>query len=239
MHNVTLSRPNEMKHIVCLASSRKLSGRCIAGREIIGKAPGPWIRPVSDREHQEVSEHERQYQDGSDPSVLDIIGVRLIRAQPHLFQQENWILDPKFYWEKRGRCDWIHLQSFVEAPGALWVNHESSHKGLNDRVLMVQAEQLRTSLKLIRVRALTIEVFCPGAAFGNDKRRVQGRFEYGGTHYWLWITDPFCEQRYLSYPDGRHPLGECCLTISLGEPHEGFCYKLIAAVIERPQTETR
>jgi hypothetical protein len=236
---VTGSHPNEIKHILCLANSRKLSGRCIAGREILGHAPGPWIRPVGDREHQEVLEQERQYQDGSDPAVLDIIGVPLIRPHPHLFQQENWILDPKFYWEKRGRCDWSYLQSFVEASGPLWINHQSSHKGLNDRVRQMQAEALRTSLKLIRVRALTVEVFCPGAAFGNNKRRVQGRFEHGGTHYWFWVTDPLYERRYLAEPDGRYPLGECCLTISLSEPLEGFCYKLIAAVIERPQTQPR
>ena len=32
--------------------------------------------------------------------------------------------------------------------------------------------------------------------------------------------------------DGRYRLGECCLTISLGEPYQGAVYKLIAAIIE-------
>lgn len=82
------------KQIVCLANSRKLSGRCVAGIEIRdGKRLG-WIRPVSDRENQEVSEHERQYEDGSDPKVLDVIEVPLLRALPSGYQRENWLLDP-------------------------------------------------------------------------------------------------------------------------------------------------
>lgn len=68
--------PTTTKRIVCLANSRKLQGRCIAGRELVGGKPAAWIRPVSDREHEEVSECERQYQDGSDPRVLDMAITR-------------------------------------------------------------------------------------------------------------------------------------------------------------------
>ncbi len=84
--NPEIQSPNEVKRILCLANSRKLSGRCIAGREIMNKLPGPWIRPVSGREHQEVSEQERHYQDGSDPMVLDVIDVPLVEPRPHQFQ---------------------------------------------------------------------------------------------------------------------------------------------------------
>ena len=49
----------EVKRIVCLANSRKLNGRCLAGKEFGGKGVGTWIRPVGAREHGEVSEYER------------------------------------------------------------------------------------------------------------------------------------------------------------------------------------
>jgi hypothetical protein len=231
------SPSNVIKRILCLASSRKLSGRCVAGRVIASQLPGPWVRPVSSREHQEISEYERNYEDGTDPRVLDVIDVPLLEARPHEFQQENWLLDSNNYWEQKSRFDWAGLQDFVEPDGPLWLNHNSSYNGMNDRIPLEVAVTLRSSLRLIHVDRLTIDVFCPGAAFGNPKRRVQGRFEHDGQDYWLWVTDPVYERRFLAQPNGTYPLGESCLTISLGEPYDNHVYKLIAAIIEREEIE--
>ena len=93
----------EVKRILCLANSRKLNGRCVAGIELVDDRKVGWIRPVSEREKEEVSEYERQYPDGSDPKVLDLIDLSLLRHQPGTFQRENWLLDPDHYWEKAGR----------------------------------------------------------------------------------------------------------------------------------------
>lgn len=92
-----------VKQIVCLANSRKLAGRCIAGREWTTESgAGDWIRPVSERKNREVSEYERQYEDGSDPQVLDIVQVPVLKPQPDGYQRENWLLDNEYYWEKVG-----------------------------------------------------------------------------------------------------------------------------------------
>ncbi len=103
-----------VKRIVCLANSRKLSGRCIAGKEMVrGRVVG-WARPVSARPHEEVSEYERQYENGGDPQVLDVIDVPLRAARPKGYQQENWLLDKKWYWVKVGRIRRDRLRRFTD-----------------------------------------------------------------------------------------------------------------------------
>ncbi len=233
------TQPVEVRRILCLANSRKLSGRCVAGREIVNTQPGAWIRPVSNREHQEVSWEERHYEDGSDPRVLDVIAVPLVEARPHLFQQENWLLDTNFYWRKIDRLDWTRLQAFVEPEGPLWVNAQSSFSGTNNRVSLAQAEHLPNSLRLIRVAGARLEVLRPGAQFGNQKKRVEAEFVHEGIQYRLRVTDAVYERRYRAMDEGHYDIGECCLCISLGEPFEGYAYKLIAALIERAETEVR
>lgn len=221
------------KRIVCLANSRKLRGRCVAGRELVGDKPRAWIRPVSDRPHEEVSEKERQYADGSDPLVLDIIDVPLREPRPKDYQQENWLLDPNEYWVKVGRFPWRDLERLAEAGGPLWINGYGTSKGQNDQIPLDKATTVRSSLKLVRVDALRLSVFRPGGAFGNTRRRVQARFRFAGNDYALWVTDPIVEGAYLSRSDGDYPLGESYLTISLGEPFKNYCYKLVAAVIQQ------
>lgn len=221
-----------VKRMLCLANSRKLQGRCIAGKELVGTRSTAWIRPVSSREHEEVSEGERQYANGRDPRVLDIIDVPLLASRPHEYQQENWLLDPKQYWLKRGQASWNDLRSHVDAVSPLWVDGNSSFNGCNDRILLGQARSLRSSLRLIHLERLRLAVFKPGEAFGNLKRRVQGRFSHAGADYRLWVTDPEYERRFLDQADGEYEIGESYLTVSLGEQYEGYCYKLIATIIE-------
>ena len=222
------------KRIVCLANSRKLSGRCVAGRELVADRPEAWVRPVSAREHQEVSEHERQYQDGSDPTLLDVVDVPLLEHRPKDYQQENWLLDPEYYWTKVDRCSWEDLDQFSEAGGNLWPNGFHTHNGTNDQIPLQQAAEETSSLKLIHVDEVCLRVFAPGQVFGNSKRRVQARFHFSGSSYALWVTDPYIERHYLAQEDGSYDLAECYLTISLGEPFKKRCYKLVAAVMERP-----
>jgi hypothetical protein len=222
-----------VKRILCLANSRKLNGRCIAGKELLNGEPLDWIRPVSAREHGDVSEYERQYEDGSDPRVLDIMDVPLLDATPKNYQHENWLLDADSYWVKIGHAKWDELFQFTDANEPLWIDGHSTYNGLNDKISISEAAELNSSLRLIHVEALTLSVFKPGEAFGNPKRRVQGQFRHGETDYQLWVTDPAYERAYLAKADGNYEIGESFLTISLGEPYNDACYKLIAAIIER------
>jgi hypothetical protein len=102
------------KTILCLANSRKLSGRCIAGRETRSDGYAGWVRPISARVSAEVSEEERRYENGSDPRVLDIIEVPGLAADPHLHQIENWVIDDRRYWDKKGEASWESVAALVE-----------------------------------------------------------------------------------------------------------------------------
>jgi len=228
------------KRMVCLANSRKLSGRCIAGKEFPGGANAAWIRPVSARPHEEVSEYERQYQDGSDPCVMDIIDVPLLDVRPKNYQVENWLLDPDYYWEKRGHVTWDQIGGLTDPVEDLWINGLSTHHGMHDRIDLSTANSLTSSLRLVHVPRLSLAVFAPGEAFGNPKRRVQARFRFNSVNYRLWVTDPVYERRYLKMPNAEYELGESFLTVSIGEPAEdGYCYKLIAAIVEREEEAQR
>lgn len=156
-----------VKRIVCLANSRKLSGRCIAGKELSGGGPAGWIRPVSARETEEVSEYERQYEDGKDPQVLDIIDVPLLESRPKGFQQENWLLDPNHYWAKVGESPWADLELLADPTGPLWYNGFSTYNGLYDKIPLESAGDIDTSLRLLYVDRIGLSVFKPGEAFGN------------------------------------------------------------------------
>jgi hypothetical protein len=230
---------SERKDIVCLANSRKHNGRCIAGIEIVDCHPEGWVRPVSAREGAEVSEYERQYEDGSDPRVLDLISVPLIEAAPDGYQAENWVLDPDAYWVRKGRFTWEQLARLEDEPAPLWPsNAPSTYHGMNDRVPATDADGFVDSLRLIRVDNFALRVFAPGAAFGNAKRRVQGGFTYLGAEYRVWVTDPQMEREYLAQADGEYLLGEGFITMSLGErSDDGYCYKLAAAVISHDRVE--
>ena len=46
-----------------------------------------------------------------------------------------------------------------------------------------------------------------------------------------WLPDPVYERRYLAKLDGEYRMGECFLTVSLGESYGGAVYKLIASII--------
>ena len=174
---------------------------------------------------------ERQYEDGSDPRVLDVIDIPLLNAQPDGCQQENWLLDPRYYWTRVGRLRKSNLDRLLDPVQLLWVDGASTSNGENDKVLDSKASTLRSSLRFIRVDSLVLSVFAPGAGYGNRKRRVQGQFQYAGKSYKLWVTDPAVERPYLKKGDGEYGFGPCFMTISIGEPYKGARYKLIAAII--------
>ena len=223
------------KTIICLANSRKITGRCVAGKEIADSKIGAWIRPVSGRPAGELSEEERRFQNGQDPRLLDVISIPMIEPRSHGFQTENHLIDDGYYWTKQREASWDDLQAALDPiVGLLWDNSSSSYNGLHDRVEEAAANKLGSSLRLIEVTDLKISVAVEGAEFGNAKRKVRGHFTFNGASYWLAVTDPVTERKYLAGKDGEFQVGPAILCISLGEPYGGYAYKLIVGVFLKP-----
>jgi hypothetical protein len=120
---------------ICLANSRKIAGRCVAGKEIAGSKFGAWVRPVSGRPAGELSEEERRFQNGQDPRLLDVITIPMIEPRPYGFQTENHLIDDGYYWTKEREASWDDLQAALDPIAApLWDNSSSSYNGLHDCV---------------------------------------------------------------------------------------------------------
>src|SRR3954462_1224732 len=124
------------KTIICLANSRKYQGRCVAGLEWNGRAPGKWVRPVSGMD-KGVLNYERfcGNSNGRDPRLLDLIRIEFLVPQPHAFQSENHRIDPCKRWTHCGSLKWQRLLPAVSrAKEPLWANAGSSKQGLLDVV---------------------------------------------------------------------------------------------------------
>jgi hypothetical protein len=214
--------------IVCFAKSRKAAGHCIAGKQWRNGRPGDWVRPVSVRPTREISEQERRYQDGRAVKLLDIVAVPCDNRQPLPHQRENHTIDPSYYWVKRGRLAWNDVCRWLDSPEALWSAGQNSYAFLNNRVVL--APEGGTSLYLIAVERLRILVGERAPEYSDSKRIVRGEFIYNHVTYRLAVTDLSVERHYLSQPDGQYVIVRPVLCISLGDPYEGYYYKLIAAV---------
>lgn len=218
------------KTIVCFANSRKTAGRCIAGKQWQGTKPGDWIRPVSARPTHEVSEEERRYEDGHDPQLLDILDVPCDAPLPTSHQRENHVIDPEYYWVKKGKLQWKDIHHWLDNPSSLWGAGKGSYAGLNNRVAVGQEDG--SSLYLVSVESLRLLVGRKAPEYPDSKRAVRGEFIYGGISYRMDITDPVVERNYLNQADGQYDIRHPVLCISLGDPYQGYFYKLIAAVLD-------
>lgn len=224
------------KRIVCLAYSRQSGGRCIAGKVLVDRFIGGWIRPISNREDEAVRPNECRYSSsfGSHyPKVMDVIDVPLLEHKPRYHQQENWQLDPKKKWRKVGRVNWDDLEEMTDPAAPLWNGGTPGLSQRTDRIHSNRAAKFSSSLRLIHVDKLFLSVLVESTQYGTHRRRVQGRFIHCELMYRLWVTDWHYEKYYLSKNDGEYEIGECYLTVSLSKEYRGYAYKLIAAIIER------
>jgi hypothetical protein len=234
------------KTIVCLAYSRKLGGRCLAGKEIVNdQFSQNWIRPISEIDTGELHKADIRLcekhwpkwfcvliiwfmRHKPQPNVLDVIKIPLLQAKASAYQTENYLIRPGKSWIKQGCVSTKQLPQLCDAVSSLWRNGYHSFKGLNDRMpLEFVQKRVRHSLLLIKPDRLSLSVEKRGFQL-----KIRSQFNFNRQQYNLVVTDPKIEYFYHFKPEGKYQIGsEVYVCISLSEPFEGYCYKLVAAII--------
>ncbi len=217
------------RQIVCLANSRKHSGCCVVGKELSDGRIGGWIRPVSDRSTGELSPDESRVLDGSPPRLLNIITISLKEYRPHFHQTENHLIADG-QWLRSGNLPAAKLPGLRDDVDRLWINGYHGPNGANDRIpVNLTNERLSSSLLFIRPDRLWITV----VEEEGPLEKVRARFDYKNETYSLTVADPVVKKRYIKKGSGEYPVEkqDVHLTVSLGEPHDGFCHKRVEAII--------
>ena len=143
-------------------------------------------RPV-DSAHGTVANYFREYENGDEPALGDVLTMSLKGSEQRAdHQRENWWLDTSVRWKKDGELTWDQLCMLPMSDEPLWSDEQAGNSGfgLNNRVRLSVARTLTSSLRLIRVSDLQIEV----VHASHD--RVDGTFDFSGTRFRLSITDP-------------------------------------------------
>jgi len=212
--------------LLCLANSFKRGGGCVAG---IRLDTGAWIRPVTDSEDGTLPSSRCQLDVGRPAAPLDVIRMSLARPAPRVHQPEDWIAGPQ---------QW-RLRSSHKFPAAADVLDRYTFRGgmlfgtPTDRVpeTTIGETGVEASLALLRIEA---PVFRSEVNPFDGKTKVRAVFIHGGVAYDLSVTDRNLRVG-LAKVIGTYPsFADWYVTISLGEPFRGACYKLIAAALEVP-----
>ena len=215
------------KELICLANSRKLNGRCIAGKE-----PEKlwWVRPVSDTETGEIYADQIKL----NPKPLDIVSYSFLRYKTNSYHPENLIMG-NTAWEKIGEYPFEKIDVLCDKPDALWTNEEpDSHKISLEFLLK---NKIPSSLYLIKPELF--EIFSEGEYRADGNPKLRAVFKYNGKGYVLPITDIEFEMQFRDIKPNenyRFNTQDIYLCVSLSEPHNGFCYKLIASIIQKPKS---
>jgi hypothetical protein len=219
--------------IICLANSRKHSGRCIAGLRADGKG---WLRPVVETGDGALFPQHFALADGTVPQPLDLLRISVERARPNVYHPEDWIL---------ADTPWKLLKRPIGPPGMDWLGAKLARGPLlfgtfADHIPLERIKEKPLAQSLALIAPTQVRWLIQTGQRGNRKTRA--KFLLDGWRYELSVSDPAWEQRLALLPLGEHPMESAgveadqrlLFTVSLTEPFEGSCYKLVAAVIVPP-----
>lgn len=196
-----------------------------------GEYKGQWIRPISALDKCELADRDICYNNGQMPGLLDIISIAVKEHSPTNHQQENWIVDKSVPWKKEGELKIEQLSGLCDNTQTLWANDFDSTYGKNDKIPTDKVRRsIKSSLLLIRPQGVSYRV----GMERNNSKKVRAVFHFKGFDYVIAVTDNSAENFYLAkhvgiYEDSSAPIYFC---VSLAEDFHGYCYKLIAGIMQ-------
>lgn len=196
------------KEIIIFADSVKHHNHCVAGKCVV---TGEWIRPVANANGRELTNEQVQYQNRYGIyhiKPLQKINMEFERAAPLIHQPENHIITDHL-WTQNYNIEQNEIMQHIDHPHDLW--------GPDNRIAFPPNRQIVQSLYLVRVE--NIELY----RNVQNKRRIS--FYYNGIEYDMAATS-----RNFDQTKENGVAIQNVLCISLGEPFEGFCYKLVAGI---------
>ncbi len=234
----------ETARMLCLANSDKHNGRCIAGIRLDQKH-GQWLRPVGMSNEGELYPAQYRLPDLSDPEPWDILEIPLyetVSRKPHHPEDRRIAGTP-----------WRLVERSAPTPDLLkvletaCVSGPELFGGAEKRVLpnAVATRQNPASLAIVRPleARFTVELD-PQPSRAGEMPRFRHRvwFFLNGAIYELPLTDTRFKRRLRGFNVGSYALSEVglppgdkpYLVCSLGEPYNGYCYKLVATVLMPP-----
>lgn len=222
--------------VICLANSWKHGGRCVAGLRMDGEG---WVRPVSSEPEGVLQAQHYTLAGGGEAALLDVLKMRLVGPQPEPHHPENWLMEcgqwKRTAWAALNQVQAILQQSLTSGPELLG--------DCQEKIAYTSLQQ--------KAAVQSLALVCPENLLWQiqenpqgGKRRTRAVFTLAGRLYNLPLTDPTWSKRLSGLPVGCYPWEyngqEVLLTISLSEPFakDGFCYKLVAAVVTMPPIST-
>ncbi len=139
-------------------------------------------------------------------------------------------------WIWEGTLPLPQVPQLCDTVDRIWVNGYHSHHGENDQMPEeLVRETIASSLLFIRPDYLRIMVLL--GPMGS--RKIRAKFSFHGETYSLMVTDPVVEALYIQKELGEYPVNgaEMFLTVSISDPHRGFCHKLVAGIVPNKSLE--
>jgi hypothetical protein len=220
--------------IIVLACSRKWGGRCVAG---VSTQSGRWLRPVLSRPRDGLGPYYWRI-DGRAIRPLDVVSLEHDGELADPSQPENVAVGSS-RWKLAGAVDPADAAEML-------ASHLTDGPGLlgNRGAAMPEEEAAKgVEASLALVRPLEVEFHLEPPWEGTGKRRPRVQFDLNGQHYDLAVTDYVVAPRLMAAGLGRHEISSLGfaadasvhLTVSLAEPRDGWCTKLVAAVMPLPE----